>query len=54
MFSEKNVRTFDFLFILGGGHGMGRAYGQRKLVDFFIKNLLAIEPPDWNRIELKN
>jgi hypothetical protein len=34
----------------GGGHGAGGAFGQRLLEDFFVHNLLGIEPPDWNHV----
>jgi len=32
---------------------MGGAYGERKRNDFFVRNLLGVEPPDWNRPEIK-
>lgn len=44
----KANKTFDLLYVPGGGHGAGGAYGQRKLDDFFVHNLLGEEPPDWN------
>jgi dienelactone hydrolase len=44
----KANKKFDLLFIPGGGHGFGGAYGQRLLYDFFVHNLLGAEPPDWN------
>jgi dipeptidyl aminopeptidase/acylaminoacyl peptidase len=44
----KANKTFDLLFVPGGGHGAGGEYGQRKLEDFFVHNLLGQEPPDWN------
>ena len=44
----KANKVFDLLVIPGGGHGMGGAYGERKLYDFFVRNLLGVEPPDWN------
>jgi len=47
----KANKTFDLLVIPGGGHGMGGAYGRRKLYDFFVYHLLDITPPDWNAIE---
>jgi len=49
----KANKTFDLLVIPGGGHGLGGAYGERKRNDFFVRNLLGVEPPDWNRSEAK-
>jgi len=34
--------------IPGAGHGMGGAYGQRRMQDFFVRNLLGTEPPNHN------
>jgi dipeptidyl aminopeptidase/acylaminoacyl peptidase len=45
----KANKTFDLLDVPGGGHGAGGEYGQRKLEDFFVHNLLGQEPPDWNQ-----
>ncbi len=45
----KHDRKFDLLFVPGGGHGAGGAYGQRLLEDFFVHNLMAVEPPAWTR-----
>jgi len=47
----KADKIFDLLVIPGGGHGMGGAYGQRKLIDFFVHNLQNLESPDWNAID---
>ena len=47
----KANKTFDLIVLPGQGHSSGGAYGDRKRYDFFVKNLLGIEPPDWNRIE---
>jgi len=44
----KANKDFDLLVIPGGGHGWGGAYGERKMCDFFVRNLLGAEPPDWN------
>jgi dipeptidyl aminopeptidase/acylaminoacyl peptidase len=35
----KADKYFDLLVIPGGGHGMGGAYGERKMFDFFIRAL---------------
>jgi len=44
----KAGKIFDLFFVPGGGHGAGGPYGQRKLEDFFVHNILGQEPPDWN------
>ena len=44
----KAGKDFDLLVIPGGGHGMGGAYGQRRMQDFFVRHLLGEEPPDRN------
>ncbi|MBX9582303.1 MAG: prolyl oligopeptidase family serine peptidase, partial [Gemmataceae bacterium] len=41
-------KDFDFVLVPGAGHGMGGAYGQRRLHDFFVRHLLGAEPPDRN------
>jgi dipeptidyl aminopeptidase/acylaminoacyl peptidase len=44
----KANKDFDLLVVPGGGHGAGGAYGQRRLMDFFVYNLLHKATPDWN------
>ena len=49
----KANKTFDLLVMPGEEHGGGRrgpsaAYGDRKMWDFFVHNLLGTEPPQWN------
>ena len=50
----KANKKHDLLFVPGGGHGAGGAYGTRLLYDFFVHHLLGVEPPDWNRIGNKS
>ncbi|MGB6830129.1 MAG: DPP IV N-terminal domain-containing protein [Terracidiphilus sp.] len=45
----KAGKDFDFLEVPGGGHGAGGRYGERRLMDFFVRNLLGEPTPDWNR-----
>jgi len=45
----KANKVFDLLVIPGGGHGLGGAYGERKMYDFFVRSLLGATPPEWNR-----
>ena len=51
---EKANKSFDLLYVPGGGHGAGGAYGQRKLQDFFVHNLLGQETPAWNEEPTKD
>jgi dipeptidyl aminopeptidase/acylaminoacyl peptidase len=47
----KAGKDFDLLVVPGAGHGMGGAYGVRRMQDFFVRHLLGIEPPDRNAVE---
>jgi dipeptidyl aminopeptidase/acylaminoacyl peptidase len=47
----KANKDFDLLDVPGGGHGAGGKYGQRKLMDFFVRNLLNEPTPAWNAME---
>jgi dipeptidyl aminopeptidase/acylaminoacyl peptidase len=49
----KAGKDFDFLEVPGGGHGAGGKYGERKLLDFFVRNLLNESVPAWNAIDSK-
>jgi len=49
----KANKEFDLLVVPGGGHGAGGRYGQRKLMDFFVSNLLNETTPAWNALEEK-
>ena len=44
----KAGKDFDLLVVPGGDHGAGGRYGQRRLMDFFVRNLLGQPTPDWN------
>jgi dipeptidyl aminopeptidase/acylaminoacyl peptidase len=44
----KEMKDFDLIFVPGMGHSSGGAYGEKKRRDFFVKNLLGVEPPAWN------
>lgn len=49
----KAGKDFDLLVVPGANHGSGGAYGERKRTDFFVRHLLGVEPPDWNRLGKK-
>ena len=44
----KAGKDFDLVVVPGAGHGMGGAYGTRRMNDFFVRHLLGQEPPDRN------
>ncbi len=45
----KANKHFDMLYIPGQNHGVGVLSNQHYLQDYFVHNLLGVEPPDWNR-----
>ncbi len=47
----KARKIFDLLVLPGQSHTPGGPYGERKRFDFFVHNLLGVEPPDWNSLE---
>jgi hypothetical protein len=49
----KANKNFDLLVIPGAGHTAGGAYGDHKRYDFFVKNLLGVDPPAWRLLEEK-
>ena len=47
----KAGKTFSLLVLPGQNHTSGGDYGERMRRDFFVHNLLGVEPPDWNKID---
>jgi len=45
----KANKDFDLLVVPGLDHSGGGPMGDRKRMDFFVKNLLGVNPPDWNK-----
>ena len=48
----KAGKTFDFLSVPGMDHSDGGPYGRLRKRNFFVKNLMGVEPPDANSGEL--
>jgi len=45
----KADKDFDLLVVPGRGHGVGEIpYASRRRMDFFVRHLLGVEPPNWN------
>jgi len=49
----KAGKTFGLLVLPGQNHTGGGDYGERMRRDFFVRNLLGVEPPDRNRTSEK-
>jgi len=47
----KANKEFEYVLLPGAKHTSGGVYGERKRRDFFVKNLLGVEPPAWNILE---
>jgi dipeptidyl aminopeptidase/acylaminoacyl peptidase len=43
----KANKKFDLLVVPGGDHGAGGRFAQRLMFDFFVHNLMHVEPPEW-------
>jgi hypothetical protein len=48
----KAHKHFDMLYIPGQNHGVGILGTEHYRDDYFVHNLLGVEPPDWNRVSL--
>ncbi len=46
----KANKPFELVVIPGAHHTMGEAYGDHKRYDFFVKHLMGVEPPAWDKI----
>jgi dipeptidyl aminopeptidase/acylaminoacyl peptidase len=48
----KAHKHFDMLYIPGQDHGVAILGSEHYRDDYFVHNLLGIEPPDWNKVSL--
>lgn len=48
----KAHKHFDMLYIPGQNHGVGILGSEHYRDDYFVHNLLGVEPPDWNHVSL--
>lgn len=46
----KANKEFELVVIPGAHHTMGEAFGDHKRYDFFVRNLLNVTPPTWDKI----
>ena len=48
----KAHKHFDMFYIPGQNHGVGILADEHYRDDYFVHNLLGVEPPDWNKVSL--
>ncbi|THK33400.1 hypothetical protein EHS39_36685 [Ensifer sp. MPMI2T] len=49
----KAGKDFEMVYVPGADHGAPGAFSQRKLLDFFVRNILGQTPPNWNATPLE-
>lgn len=47
----KANKNFELVMLPGVHHTLGESFGEHKRYDFFVKNLLGIEPPKWEDVK---
>ena len=47
----KAKKDFELVVIPGAHHTMGEDFGEHKRYDFFVKNLLNVNPPKWQELK---
>ena len=49
----KANKDFELVVIPGAHHTVGESFGEHKRYDFFVKNLLGVNPPKWNDVKTR-
>ena len=44
-------KDFELVVVPGAHHTMGEYFGEHKRFDFFVRNLLGVNPPKWNEVK---
>ena len=47
----KANKDFELIVMPGVAHSMGEAFGEHKRYDFFVRNLMGVNPPAWSNFE---
>ena len=50
-FHSHGVKDFELVVIPGAHHTMGESFGEHKRYDFFVRNLLNVNPPKWSELK---
>ena len=43
-------KDFELVVLPGVHHSMGERYGEHKRFDFFVRNLMGVQPPKWSEL----
>lgn len=46
----KANKDFELVVIPGARHTMGESFGEHKRYDFFVRHLMGVEPPKWDKL----
>ena len=46
----KAGKDFELVVLPGVHHTMGEQFGEHKRFDFFVRNLLHVNPPKWQEV----
>ncbi len=49
----KAGKDFELVVLPGVRHTMGENFGEHKRYDFFVRYLMGVEPPSWDKIGKK-
>lgn len=49
----KANKDFELVVVLGAHHTVGESFGEHKRYDFFVKNLLGVNPPKWSDVKTR-
>lgn len=47
----KANKDFDLVVLPGSNHTIGGSFGEHKRMDFFVKHLLSVDPPSWDKLK---
>lgn len=47
----KANKDFELVVIPGAHHTMGEDFGEHKRYDFFVRHLMGVTPPSWDKVE---
>lgn len=47
----KATKDFELVVIPGAHHTMGEDFGEHKRYDFFVRHLMGVTPPSWDKVK---